>query len=131
MYVKTTHGIKVTVVPTYLDQQSAPAENHYVWAYNVQLENLGGATVQLLSRYWNITDAMGHVQEVRGEGVIGEQPVMGAGESFQYSSGCALHTPSGIMVGNYFMINQDDGKRFEIEIPAFSLDSPYQVIRPN
>lgn len=131
MYIKTTKGLKVTVMPAYLDKQSEPAGNHYVWSYTVQIENLGGRTVQLVSRYWQITNGLGQVQEVRGEGVIGEQPVLKAGEQFRYTSGAALTTPSGIMVGRYQMVECDSGERFEIDIPAFSLDSPYQVVRPN
>lgn len=131
MYIKTTKGIKVTAIPAYLDKQSEPGMNHYVWAYTIRLENLGGRRVQLLSRYWQITDGMGRVQEVRGEGVVGEQPVLEAGGRYEYSSGASLVTPSGIMVGRYRMVDADSGETFEIDIPAFSLDSPYQVVRPN
>lgn len=130
MYTRTTHRIKVTVAPIYLDEQSNPDMHHYVWAYTIQLENMGEQTVQLLNRYWHITDANGGVQEVRGSGVIGEQPVLHAGDSYQYTSGAALRTPSGLMVGNYEMVTED-GERFLIDIPAFSLDSPDQVKRPN
>lgn len=130
MYSKTTRNIQVTVVPTYLTEQSDTAESHYVWAYTIQLENLGEETVQLQSRYWHITDAQGVVQEVRGPGVIGEQPVLEPGDTYQYTSGAALRTPSGIMVGTYEMTT-DTGEVFTIEIPAFSLDSPEQVKRPN
>ena len=130
MYIKTTRHIKVTVIPTYLPQQSDPLQFHYVWAYTVQLENLGAETVQLLNRYWHITDAQGSVQEVRGVGVVGEQPVMKPGDSFQYTSGAALKTHSGLMRGSYEMTTQD-GELFSVEIPAFSLDSPAQVNRPN
>ena len=130
MFSKVTQDIKITVVPTYLEEQSVPEENHYVWAYTIFLENNGTQTVQLLRRYWNITDARGQVQEVEGEGVIGEQPVLRPGENFRYSSGAALTTPSGIMVGHYVMLDEKGG-RFNAEIPAFSLDSPYQVQRAN
>jgi ApaG protein len=130
MYTRTTHKIKVTVVPVYLDEQSDPEDHHYVWAYTIQLENTGDKTVQLLNRYWHITDANGGVQEVRGAGVIGEQPVLQSGDNYQYTSGAALRTPSGIMVGSYEM-SADDGEQFLIDIPAFSLDSPDQVKRPN
>ncbi len=130
MYIKTTRHIKVTVVPVYLAEQSDPAERHYVWAYTIQMENLGQEAVQLINRYWHITDATGAVQEVRGAGVIGEQPVLEPGDSYQYTSGAALRTPSGIMTGNYEM-SSDDGNRFLIDIPSFSLDSPDQVKRPN
>ena len=96
-----------------------------MWAYQVNIENAGSETVQLISRYWHITDANGQVQEVRGDGVVGEQPVLRPGESFEYTSGTPLSTPSGIMVGRYQMETKG-GEGFEIEIPAFSLDSPYQ-----
>lgn len=130
MYTKTTRQIKVTVVPTYLAEQSEPAESHYVWAYTIQLENLGDETVQLINRYWHITDGLGTVQEVRGPGVVGEQPVLEPGDTFQYTSGVALKTTSGIMVGAYEMTTQTD-ELFTIDIPVFSLDSPEQVKRPN
>jgi len=130
MYTNTTKNITVTVSPVYLDEQSDPHEQHYVWAYTIRLENKGDHTVQLLNRYWHITDANGRVQEVRGAGVVGEQPVLQSGDNFQYTSGAALRTPSGIMTGNYEM-STSDGERFLIDIPAFSLDSPDQVRRPN
>lgn len=130
MYSQTTRGIVVTVRPDYLDDQSAPAENHYVWAYHVRIENQGAQTVQLKSRHWKITDALGRRQEVQGAGVVGEQPVLGPGESFEYTSGTPLSTPSGIMVGTYQM-QGPDGSVFDVSIPAFSLDSPYQPVRLN
>lgn len=130
MYTRTTRNIKVTVVPLYLMEQSDPNEHHYVWAYTIQLENFGEETVQLLNRYWHITDAAGRVQEVRGAGVIGEQPVLQPEDTYQYTSGVALTTPSGIMTGHYEM-NTADGEIFLIEIPTFSLDSPDQFKRPN
>ena len=125
MYSAKTKEIRVSVEPTYLHDQSEPSEGHYVWAYHVRIENQGRETVQLLTRYWHITDSVGRVQEVRGAGVVGEQPVLGPGESFEYTSGTPLPTPSGIMLGAYGMRN-DDGERFDIDIPPFSLDSPYQ-----
>lgn len=131
MFTKTTNDIKVTAIPTYLKDQSEPAVNHYVWAYTIQIENLGGKTVKLLSRYWHITNTIGQVQEVRGDGVVGEQPVLEAGKSYQYTSGAALNTPSGMMVGTYQMTAPDSGEEFEITVPAFSLDSPYEVARPH
>ena len=130
MYVKTTRHIKVTVVPAFLADQSDANDYHYVWAYTIQLENLGIETVQLINRYWRITDANGAVQEVRGAGVIGEQPVLKPRTTYQYTSGAALRTPSGIMSGHYEMATAT-GEHFLIEIPAFSLDSPEQVKRPN
>jgi ApaG protein len=130
MYSETTRSIKVTVKPIYLEDQSSPGDNHYVWAYQVRIENRGRETVQLLRRYWRITDGLGRVQEVRGAGVVGEQPVLEPGESFEYTSGTPLATPSGIMVGRYEMETRG-GECFEVAIPAFSLDSPHQPIQLN
>ena len=130
MYSETTRSIKVTVKPFYLEEQSSPTDNHYVWAYQVRIENTGGETVQLRRRHWRITDSAGHMQEVRGPGVVGEQPVLAPGESFEYTSGTPLATPSGIMVGSYEMETRG-GESFEVAIPAFSLDSPHQAIRLN
>ncbi len=113
MYRKTTRSIQVTVVPLFLDEQSDPDENRYVWAYQICLENTGHETVQLLTRYWNITDANGKVLEVRGDGVVGEQPILRAGEKFQYTSGTPLSTSSGIMVGSYQM-QTSDGQSFDV-----------------
>jgi ApaG protein len=125
MYQKTTRSISITVKPTFLEDQSSPNENHFVWAYHVRIENGGDQTVQLLNRYWNITDALGRVQEVRGPGVVGEKPVLEPGGSFEYTSGTPLATPSGIMVGTYEMATPD-GEQFDVAIPRFSLDSPHQ-----
>ena len=125
MYEATTRDITVTVEPQYLEQQSSPLEDHYVWAYHIRIENTGAETVQLRTRHWRITDAAGRTEEVQGPGVVGEQPVLPPGESFEYSSGAPLTTPSGIMAGHYGMETKDGGA-FDIEIPAFSLDSPHQ-----
>ena len=130
MYSETTRSIIITVKPFYLEDQSSPAEDHYVWAYHVRIENQGKETVQLRSRHWKITDGRGQVQEVRGPGVVGEQPVLGPGESFEYTSGTPLPTPSGIMVGSYQMETRG-GENFSVQIPAFSLDSPHQSVRLN
>lgn len=130
MYTQTTEDITITVKPFYLDEQSSPDDNHFVWAYRVRIENKSDNTVQLLRRYWKITDAFGRIQEVRGAGVVGEQPILRPGESFEYSSGTPLPTPSGIMVGVYEM-EKSDGVRFDVGIPAFSLDSPYETARIN
>jgi ApaG protein len=130
MYAETTRFIKVTVKPFYLEDQSSPGENHYVWAYHVRIENQGQETVQLRRRHWRITDGLGRVQEVRGPGVVGEQPVLGPGESFEYTSGTPLATPSGVMVGSYEM-ETPGGESFRVRIPAFSLDSPHQTVRLN
>lgn len=128
MYRETTRSIEVTVNPIYLEDQSAPEDNHFVWAYQVKIDNKGQETVQLRSRYWKITDAIGRQQEVRGPGVVGEQPILKPGQAYEYQSGTPLATPSGIMVGTYTMENEA-GERFTINIPAFSLDSPHQPLQ--
>ncbi len=128
MYTETTRSIKVTVRPTYLEDQSSPDENHYVWAYQIRIENLGSETVQLRSRYWRITDAIGRVQEVNGPGVVGETPVLRPGEAFEYQSGTPLATSSGIMGGAYRM-QTPTGEQFDVRIPPFSLDSPHQPLQ--
>lgn len=130
MFTKTTRQIKVTASPNFLSEHSEPTDSHYVWAYTIQLENAGDTTVQLLNRHWKITDAQGLTQEVRGAGVIGEQPVLKPGEVFRYTSGTSLGTASGVMLGEYEMVTPE-GEHFEVEVPAFSLDSPYQMGRPN
>ncbi len=130
VYTATTRQISVMVSPTYLNEQSAPEDSHFVWAYHVTIKNLGSETVQLLHRHWKITDARGELHEVRGAGVIGEQPRLEPGDAYEYTSGTPLTTPSGIMSGSYQMENER-GENFDIEIPAFSLDSPYQPVRLN
>lgn len=130
MYEAVTDGIKVSVTPFFLEDQSSPDEDHYVWAYQIVIENLGDETVQLRNRYWRITNANGQVEEVEGPGVVGEQPVLNPGDSFQYTSGAPLNTASGIMVGSYEMEGAN-GRMFDVAIPAFSLDSPHQTVRLN
>lgn len=125
-YEKITRAISVSVRSYYLEDQSRPEEGHFVWAYRVKIENRGGETVQLLRRTWNITDGRGRTQQVNGAGVVGEQPILESGESFEYTSGTPLPTPSGFMVGAYHMIASASGEAFDIAIPAFSLDSPHQ-----
>ena len=122
-YTETTRSIRISVEPFYLTEQSEPDKERWVFGYRVTIENEGSETVKLLSRYWRITDGMGRVLEVRGAGVVGEQPRLEPGESFQYTSGTPLTTPTGIMAGTYQMIT-DDGERFDVKIPAFSLDAP-------
>jgi len=130
MYEKTTKEISITVRPFYLDEQSSPDEEHYVWAYRVRIENCGDQTVRLINRHWRITDKLGRMQEHKGPGVVGEQPILKPGETYEYTSGTPLPTPSGIMIGSYEM-ESEAGKRFEVEIPAFSLDSPYDSATVN
>jgi ApaG protein len=127
-YQATTRSIEVSVDPFFLENESSPHDSRYVWAYRVKIANHGMQTVQLKTRYWRITDSLGRTQEVRGPGVVGEQPVLAPGESYVYTSGTPLDTPSGIMVGSYYM-ETDKGEGFDVDIPAFSLDSPHQPIR--
>ena len=123
MYRQTTRAIQVTVEPSFVEGESSPADGRYFWAYRIEISNLSGEAVRLRSRHWRITDANGRTEEVRGAGVVGKQPVLKPGESFSYTSGCPLATPSGIMVGTYQMQNEK-GELFSIDIPAFSLDLP-------
>lgn len=123
-YEAVTHGITVRVAPQFVEEDSAPEDGRYFWAYTIEISNGGLGTVQLRSRHWRITDANGRTEEVRGPGVVGKTPVLKAGESFRYTSGCPLSTPSGIMVGTYQM-TREDGTLFSVDVPAFSLDSPH------
>lgn len=124
MYRAVTRHIQVTVEPRFLEEESRPSEGRYVWAYTIEIVNMGPETVQLQSRFWQITDEHGRRQEVRGTGVVGEQPILEPGERFEYTSGCPLATPSGMMVGSYQMAGES-GALFSVAIPAFSLDSPH------
>lgn len=128
MFKTETRSITVSVEPIFLEDQSTPEENYYVWAYRVLIKNEGRETVQLRSRYWRITDSNGRVQEVRGVGVVGEQPVLRPGEKYEYTSGAPLSTPSGFMVGNYQM-QTPQGEMFDVDIPLFALDVPDQLKR--
>ena len=120
----------MSVEPTYLETRSSPDSSQYFWSYRVIIENLGRETVHLLSRHWMITNARGELTEVKGPGVVGEQPVLKPGESFEYTSGVPLNTPSGMMGGAY-QIEIESGECFDIEIPTFSLDRPNQGVLPN
>ena len=122
MYRAVTRSIEVVVTPRFIADRSSPENNYFFWAYTIAITNHGAETVQLKTRHWRITDANGRRQEVRGAGVVGEEPVLKAGELFEYTSGVPLQTPSGFMVGVYGMVSAS-GENFEIEIPAFSLDS--------
>ena len=124
MYEAITRGIRIRVEPHYLEDQSQPDDSHFVWAYEVEISNDGPEAVQLKTRYWRITDALGRTEEVRGPGVVGQTPTIPPGSSFSYTSGCPLRTPQGIMSGSYQMVDEK-GKLFDAAIPAFSLDSPY------
>lgn len=125
-YSLTTHDVTVSVRSFYLEDQSKPEEGRFVWAYRIRIENVGRVKVQLLHRTWEITDARGRTQRVHGPGVVGEQPLLEPGASFEYTSGTPLETPSGFMVGKYHMVAPDSGENFDVAIPAFSLDSPHQ-----
>ena len=122
-HVATTRRIHVRVAVSYLAEQSAPSAGRWFWSYHVRIENDGERAVQLLSRHWIIRDARGAEQEVRGEGVVGEMPLIAAGASFDYVSGCPLDSPGGSMRGTYRMADED-GTTFDVEIPHFSLLSP-------
>ncbi|MGA2287188.1 Co2+/Mg2+ efflux protein ApaG [Bradyrhizobium sp.] len=123
MYRAVTRQIVVTVEPNFLPDQSSVEKREFVWSYTIVITNTGAETVQLRTRHWIITDATGRQQEVRGEGVIGKQPVLGPGDRFEYTSGVPLPTASGFMTGRYQMVSAS-GERFEIDVPTFSLDSP-------
>jgi ApaG protein len=125
-YSSTTRGIRVQVTPIFLEEQSDPAGDDYVWAYTVEIANLSSVTVQLTARTWRITDRNGLTSVIEGPGVVGEQPILREGDSFTYTSGCPLSTPSGMMMGHYKMQTLD-GDIFDASVPAFSLDSPFDV----
>lgn len=124
MYSALTQDIRVTVRPEFSTERSEPSEDSYFWIYTIEIANQGRRKVRLTHRHWRITDALGHVETVDGPGVVGEQPTIAPGQAYRYSSGCPLKTPSGFMVGCYDMVD-DEGHKFEVEIPAFSLDSPF------
>lgn len=124
MYEAVTDGIRVRVTPKYVEEQSSPDEGYFFWAYTVEIANEGAITVQLKTRQWLITDANGKKEVVRGPGVVGQTPVLAPGQSFTYTSGCPLGTPSGIMMGSYQM-QLPDGTFKNVTIPGFSLDSPF------
>jgi ApaG protein len=124
MYTAVTRGIRVTVMPRFVEEESSPDEGRFFFAYRVEITNMTTEQVQLRSRYWRIVDGKGQLQEVRGTGVVGEQPLLEPGETYQYTSGCPLTTPDGTMQGSYTMVTQT-GEAFQAEIPGFSLDSPH------
>ena len=126
MYQAETHGVRVTASPKFMDSESTPDQGRYFWAYTIEIENLSSRTMQLMTRHWFITDGRGEVHEVRGEGVIGEQPWLRPGDDFEYTSGAVLETALGTMHGSYGML-ADDGTRFEAPIAAFTLSVPRTV----
>lgn len=121
-----TNNVRVEVESQFAPDHSQPFQNHWFFHYAVRITNEGDETVQLLSRCWIITDATGHIEEVRGTGVVGEQPVLAPGESFNYTSGCPLRTSTGVMRGTYSMVTED-GVHFDVEIAPFALHEPYTV----
>jgi ApaG protein len=127
MYEQETAGVVVRVEPQFLPEESAPDEGRFVWAYTIEIENRSPETVQLISRFWRITDENGLTQEVRGPGVIGQQPVIPPGQSFRYTSAAPLAAPSGVMLGAYSMQRVDNGEAFDIAVPAFALESPHHA----
>jgi ApaG protein len=124
MYRAVTRKVEVTATPHFVPERSSPGNGYFFWAYTIDITNLGPETVQLKTRHWRITDALGRLQEVKGPGVVGEEPLLRPGDSFEYTSGVPLPTPSGFMAGSYGMVTAE-GEHFDIEIPAFSLDSSY------
>jgi ApaG protein len=125
-FIRITRDIRVSVRAMFLEQQSVPDERQFLWAYRIRIENLGGETVQLMRRTWRITDGAGQTNHVTGDGVVGEQPVLPPGETFEYTSGTSLGTPGGFMSGQYHMRATTSDEPFDIVIPTFSLDSPHQ-----
>lgn len=130
VYEARTKDVVVRVAPAYMAEQSRPEDGQWLWSYVVEIENHGTQSVTLMSRHWIITDARNRVEEVKGPGVVGEQPVLGPREAFRYNSGCPLTTPSGSMRGTYQMVTAA-GEAFDVEIPAFSLHLPGALRRVN
>ncbi|MCH9806249.1 MAG: Co2+/Mg2+ efflux protein ApaG [Alphaproteobacteria bacterium] len=126
VYESVTEGVRVSVEPEYLEDQSSPDEGYFFWSYTVEISNDTEGPVVLRTRLWQITDAVGNREEVRGPGVVGQTPRIDPGETFTYTSGCPLRTPSGIMVGSYQMVDRF-GRLFDVAIPAFSLDCPFSM----
>jgi ApaG protein len=121
--IALTEGIRVQVTSRYVAEQSMPRAGRFVWAYTVRISNEGSEPARLVTRHWIITDAAGKIDEVKGPGVVGEQPYLEAGDNFQYTSGCILQTPRGTMHGTYQMV-RDDGRAFDAEIAPFTLSMP-------
>ena len=126
MYERRTRDVVVRVEPDFLADQSNPSDDRFIWAYHVEIENQSTHDLQVVERFWQIADARGHVQEVRGAGVVGEKPVVRPGETFRYTSGAPLTAPSGMMLGTY-RVETPDGDAFDVDIPPFTLESPHQA----
>jgi ApaG protein len=129
-YEVVSNDILVSARSIYLEDQSAPIDNNYVWAYHIVIHNLGESTVQLRARTWHIVDSHGHIQNVHGAGVVGELPFLKPNDTFEYTSGTSLISPSGVMSGFFHMMSAR-GEVFDVTIPSFSLDSPYQFVVHN
>ena len=127
MISKTTMGIKISVAPYFQPAYSNPEENKFVFSYSITIENLSPGTVQLLRRHWVIVDANNLKREVEGEGVIGKQPILRAGEKHQYSSWCPISTPLGKMFGSYLMLKVETGEKFRVVVPEFQLIAPFKL----
>jgi len=125
LYERTTRNVTVRVEPDFLPDQSNPHDDHYIWAYTVEIENQSDDALQVVERCWNISDSRGQSQEVRGEGIVGERPILQPGEVFRYTSGAPLSAPSGMMHGTY-RLEDPKGVRFDVDIPVFLLDSPHE-----
>lgn len=130
LFEQRTHDVVVRVEPEYLADQSSPSDSRFIWAYTVEIDNQSSEDLQVTGRFWQIADSRGQVQEVRGSGVVGEKPVVKAGETFRYTSGAPLTAPSGMMRGTY-RVKAPDGESFDVDIPAFVLDSPHEGLRIN
>lgn len=131
LFTQQTGNVKITAAPLFIAEQSQVQQSMFFWAYNIKIENLGNSTLKLLTRHWRIIDANGDIQEVNGVGVVGQQPVIAPNSMFQYASGTFLKTPSGVMVGTYVVVEIETDKEFQVNIPAFSLDSPYETHIPS
>lgn len=125
------NGVHIIATPMFLQEQSSIERGFYTWSYTIIVRNNRKHSIQLLSRFWRIVDSNGEMHEVRGEGVVGQQPIISPTEQFEYTSGTLLKTPSGIMMGEYEMLDITNGNKFTIQIPAFSLDSPYENHKPS
>ncbi|WP_298915548.1 Co2+/Mg2+ efflux protein ApaG [uncultured Algimonas sp.] len=125
LFEQRTKDVIVRVEPEYLAEQSSPSDGRFIWAYTVEIDNQSDDDLRVTGRYWHIADSRGQVQEVRGQGVVGEKPVVRAGEQFRYTSGAPLSAPSGMMSGSY-RVESDAGDAYDIDIPVFVLDSPFE-----
>ena len=128
VYSRTTRKLKVTVIPEFRESLSSISQHLYVWTYNIMLENYSENVVQLISRSWQVIDAKGLIHEISGTGVVGKQPILKPGGVFKYKSQTKLSASSGIMLGSYKIEDKDSGELYDVVVPAFSLDNPYDLI---